>query len=221
MLVPLWFLPLVPCKCRASVSLRVLARNAKMGGRTTGPEGPPFLRQPRAGLWGGVHVLVAGSLRGKGIEPLSASSLRLEQIGSVKGILARWGPNHPLAMDPPGGDDPAREHDWATLARELRFWLNRREDQLEEGLVNLGQQLLGRLVARARAARLRTLEMEPVPVKAPPAIAKKAATPKAPPPLLPQNTAARSPSPGARVWYGGSANKLAPNAICSKQRGLR
>ncbi|CAE7433332.1 unnamed protein product [Symbiodinium sp. KB8] len=54
--------------------------------------------------------------------------------------------------------------------------------------------------------------MEPVPVKAPPAIAKKAATPKAPPPLLPQNTAARSPSPGARVWYGGSANKLAPNA---------
>ena len=25
-LVPLWFLPLVPCKCRASVSLRVLAK---------------------------------------------------------------------------------------------------------------------------------------------------------------------------------------------------
>ena len=130
-------------------------------------------------------------------------------------ILARWGPNHPLAMDPPAGDQagPAREHDWATLARELRFWLNRREDQLEEGLVDLGQQLLGRLVARARAARLRALEMEPVPVKAPPAIAKKAAAPKAPPPLLPQSTAARSPSPGARVWYGGSANKLAPNAM--------
>ena len=122
------------------------------------------------------------------------------------------GPKPPASHGPSGGDDPAREHDWATLARELRFWLNRREDQLEEGLVDLGQQLLGRLIARARAARLRTPEMEPVPVKAPPAIAKKAATPKAPPPLLPQNTAARSPSPGARVWYGGSANKLAPNA---------
>ena len=128
--------------------------------------------------------------------------------------MARWGLNHPLAMDPPAGDQAghAREHDWAALARELRFWLNRREDQLEDGLVDLGQQLLGRLVARARAARLRALEVEPVPVKAPPAVAKKAA-PKAPPPLLPQNTAARSPSPGARVWYGGSANKLAPNAM--------
>ncbi|OLQ03577.1 hypothetical protein AK812_SmicGene13423 [Symbiodinium microadriaticum] len=99
--------------------------------------------------------------------------------------------------------------DAAALAQQAyALW----QDQLEEGLVDLGQQLLGRLIARARAARLRTLEMEPVPVKAPPAIAKKAATPKAPPPLLPQNTAARSPSPGARVWYGGSANKLAPNA---------
>ena len=109
--------------------------------------------------------------------------------------MARWGPNHPLTMDPPAGDQAghAREHDWAALARELRFWLNRREDQLEDGLVDLGQQLLGRLVARARAARLRALEAEPVPVKAPPAVAKKAA-PKAPPPLLPQNTAARSPS---------------------------
>ncbi|CAE7312401.1 abhd17c, partial [Symbiodinium microadriaticum] len=100
--------------------------------------------------------------------------------------------------------------DAAALAQQAyALW----QDQLEEGLVDLGQQLLGRLVARARAARLRALETEPVPVKAPPAIAKKAAAPKAPPPLLLQNTAARSPSPGARVWYGGSANKLAPNAM--------
>ena len=66
---PLLF-PLVPCKCRASASLRVLAKKGENGGEDRGTRGPPFsLRQPRAGLWGGVHVLVAGSLEGKGIEP--------------------------------------------------------------------------------------------------------------------------------------------------------
>ena len=38
------------------------------------------MRELRAGLWGGVHTLVAGSLKGKGAAPPATSSFRLEQI---------------------------------------------------------------------------------------------------------------------------------------------
>ena len=186
---------LVTCKCRASASLRVLAKKRYNGGGDHGNRGPHPSAAAARGAVGGCTCSSQGRFGGRG--------LHLQPIR----VLARWGPNHQLVMDPPAGDQAghAREHDWAALARELRFWLNRREDQLEEGLVDLGQQLLGRLVARARAARLRALEAEPVPVKAPPAV-------------LPHNTAARSPSPKTRVWYGGSANKL---ALCSRRRRPR
>ena len=58
--------PLVPCKCRASVSLRVLAKKCYNGGEDHGARGPPFSAAAARGAVGGVHTLVAGSLGGKG-----------------------------------------------------------------------------------------------------------------------------------------------------------
>ena len=59
-------------------------------------------RAPTRGCGGRVHMLVAGSLRGKGAAPPAASSLRLVQIGRIDRNFGQVGPKPPANHGPAG-----------------------------------------------------------------------------------------------------------------------